>query len=311
MSRIRLSNALAIGLAVLPLAAACAPQPPAEVVSTPELITREALFSNPDKSRVRLSPDGSQISYAADVDGVLNIWVGPADDPTAAKPVTNDTGRGIRRYFWAYTNKHILYLQDIGGDENWRLYSVDLESGETRDLTPIDGVQVRIQEVSHRFPEEILIAVNQRSPQLHDVYRLNIASGEMRMLVENPGYMGFSSDSDYNVPLATRVTPDGGMVIDRQGGDGWSEFLQIGQEDALTTGTVGFDPTGEVCYLIDSRGRDTAALVAMNLDSGETEVLYEDPRADVDDALVHPTELTVQAAASRETENLVRGHGAR
>jgi dipeptidyl aminopeptidase/acylaminoacyl peptidase len=284
-------------LAVLLLLPACGPQP-AEMAGPPELIARQTLFGNPDKSRVRLSPDGSKISYTADVDGVLNVWVGPVDDPAAAKPVTNDTGRGIRRYFWAFTNQHVLYLQDIGGDENWRLYSVDLESGETRDLTPIDGVQVRIQEVSHKNPEEILVAVNQRSPQLHDVYRLNIASGEMEMLVENPGYMGFASDSDYNVPLATRVTPDGGMVVDRKGEEGWSEFLRIGQEDSLTTGTVGFDASGEVCYMIDSRGRDTAALVAMNLASGESEVLHEDPRADVNNALVHPTELTVQAAAS-------------
>ena len=293
MSRIRHFAPLA-ALLLLP---ACAPRP-AEVVGPPELIARQTLFGNPDKSRVRLSPDGSKISYTADVDGVLNVWVGPADDPAAARPVTNDDKRGIRRYFWAYTNKHIVYLQDLGGDENWRVYSVDLDSGEARDLTPIDGVQVRIQEVSHRSPEEILVGINQRNPQVHDVYRLNITSGELEMVVENPGYMGFTSDSDFNVRLATQVRPDGGVTIYQKQGDGWDKFMEVGQEDSLTTDTVGFDASGEVCYLIDSRGRDTAALVAMNLASGETEVLYEDPRADVDDALVHPTELTVQAAAS-------------
>ena len=283
-----------IALLLLP---ACAP-PPAEVVSAPELISREVLFGNPDRSRVRLSPDGSRISYAAAVDGVLNIWVGPSDDPGAARPVTNDTGRGIRRYLWAYTNRHIVYLQDIGGDENWRVYSVDIETGEARDLTPFDGVQARIQEVSHRLPEEILVGINQRNPRAHDLYRLNIISGEMSMVEENPGFMGFTTDSDYNVRLANQVMPDGGMTIFQKAGNGWDELIEIAQEDNLTTGPVGFDATGEVCYLIDSRGRDTAALVAMNLASGATEVLYEDPRADIDNTLVHPTELTVQAAAS-------------
>ena len=293
MSRSRLLLPL-LALLALP---ACAP-PAAEVTGPPELIPRQTLFGNPDKSRVRLSPDGSQISYAAAVDGVLNIWVGPADDPAAARPVTNDTGRGIRRYFWAYTNKHIVYLQDIGGDENWRVYGVDLETGEARDLTPIEGVQVRIQEVSHRTPETILVAINQRNPRAHDVYRLDITSGELEMVEENPGFMGFTTDSDYNVRLANRITPDGGMTVYQKRGDDWDELLVVPQQDTLTTTPVGFDATGEVCYLIDSRGRDTAALVAMNLASGATEVLYEDPRADVDEALVHPTELTVQAAAS-------------
>ena len=117
MSRIR----VLVPVAALLVLAACAPQPqPVEAPAAPGLIARETLFGNPDKSRVRLSPDGSQISYTADVDGVLNVWVGPAADPAAARPVTSDTKRGIRRYFWAFTNKHIIYLQDVGGDENWR-----------------------------------------------------------------------------------------------------------------------------------------------------------------------------------------------
>ena len=286
-----------IPLAALFCLPACAPQP-AEMVAAPELIARQTLFGNPDKSRVRLSPDGTKISYTADLDGVLNVWVGPADDPAAARPVTRDDKRGIRRYFWAHTNRHIVYLQDVGGDENWRVYSVDLEGGETRDLTPIDGVQVQIQEVSHRSPEHILVNINQRDPQVHDVYRLNIVSGEMKLLVENPGYMGFTTDSDLNVRLANLMTPDGGMTVHQKRGDDWEELLKVASEDALTTTPIGFDASGEICYLIDSRGRDTAALVAMNLASGATEVLYEDPRADIDEALVHPTERTVQAAAS-------------
>ena len=87
-----------------------------------QLIPREVLFGNPDKTSSGISPDGTLISYLAPLDGVLNVWVGPADDPAAAEPVTNDTDRGIRTYFWAYTNEHILYLQDQAGDENWRIY---------------------------------------------------------------------------------------------------------------------------------------------------------------------------------------------
>ncbi|MCH8890919.1 MAG: D-alanyl-D-alanine carboxypeptidase [Myxococcales bacterium] len=84
----------------------------------------------------RISPDGEQLAYLAPVNGVLNVWVSPIDDPAAANPVTLDTGRGIRIYFWAYTSKHILYLQDDAGDENWRLYCVDLATRREKALTP-------------------------------------------------------------------------------------------------------------------------------------------------------------------------------
>ena len=129
------------------------------------LIPREVFFGNPDKASVQLSPDGKQISYLAPVEGVLNVWVGPADKPEDAKPVTDDTYRGIRSYFWAQTSRHVLYIQDKGGDENWHLYSVNLDDNKTIDLTPFDGVQARVQQVSHEHPEEILVAINNRDPQ--------------------------------------------------------------------------------------------------------------------------------------------------
>ena len=95
----------------------------------PPLIPRDVLFGNPEKADPQLSPDGAQLAYLAPLDGVLNVWVGPADDD-AFRPVTRDTDRGIRMYFWAHDGEHLLYLQDVGGDENWHLHKVHLE-GET------------------------------------------------------------------------------------------------------------------------------------------------------------------------------------
>ena len=106
------------------------------------LIPRQVLFGNPDKAGPQISADGARLAYLAPVDGVLNVWVGPLDDVEAAKPVTHDTHRGIRGYFWAYTNDHIIYVQDKDGDENWRVYCVDLASGEVKDLTPLEGMRL-------------------------------------------------------------------------------------------------------------------------------------------------------------------------
>jgi dipeptidyl aminopeptidase/acylaminoacyl peptidase len=262
------------------------------------LIPREVLFGNPDKTSAQLSADGNKIGYLAPVDGVLNVWVGPAVDPAAAKPVTKDTGRGIRFYAWAYTNDHILYIQDKDGDENWRLYSVKVHTTEIKDLTPVEDVQARVQEVSPKFPHEILVALNDRVPQLHDLYLVNIDTGERHLVQHNEGFVSFITDDDYAVRLATRMTPDGGREILRSAkGGAWESFTQIAMEDALTTSPVGFDKTGKTLYMMSSRDRNTAALVQLDLETGVQTVVAEDPQADVSDVMVHPTEKNVQAVA--------------
>jgi dipeptidyl aminopeptidase/acylaminoacyl peptidase len=265
------------------------------------LIPRQTLFGNPDKASPRISPDGTKLAFLAAVEGVLNVWVGPADEPAVAKPVTQDTVRGIRHFFWAYTNEHILYLQDKGGDENWRLYAVDLSSNQTTDLTPFDNVQARVEEVSHAFPDEVLVALNDRQPELHDLYRINIRTAERTLVIENEGFAGFTCDEQYNVRLGLAMKPDGGVQLLQRDGDGWAEFADIGPDDALTTGPAGFDHTGQTLYMIDSRDRETAALTEIDCQTGETKPLYEDPRADLSDHIRNPTSRKVEAVASNYT----------
>ena len=302
MRTVRALGCLALALLATPALA----QPPAKQITaepTPTgektgLIPRDVLFGNPDKTSPRLSPDGKFLSYLAPVDGVLNVWVGPADDPKEAKPVTADKKRGIRTHRWAYTNKHVLYLQDADGDENWRVYSVDLQSNKTTDLTPLKGVQARIDDVSHKFPEEILVSLNDRDRTLHDVYRLHILTGEKKLIQKNEGYLGFVSDDDYNLRLATKVTPDGGMAYQKADGKGgWADFLKVPQEDSLTTNPAGFDKPGDVLYLIDSRKRDTGALTTLDLKTDKQVIVASNDKADVGEVMVHPTEKTIQAVA--------------
>lgn len=262
------------------------------------LIPRQLLFGNPDKASAQISPDGAQISWLAPLDGVLNVWVAPADDPAAARPVTRDTGRGIRIYGWAYTAAHIIYLQDVGGDENWRLYAVQLASGEILDLTPLENIHAQIQEASPQHPGQLLVGLNDRDPQFHDLYRLDLTTGERSLLLQNDGFAGFVTDSDFRVRFAVRMTADGGAeYLERTAGGDWIPFITVGPEDSLTTMPVGFDRSGETLYLTDSRGRDTAALKSVHLPSGVATTLAAADRADVSDTLSHPTEKTVQAVA--------------
>ena len=265
------------------------------------LIPRSVLFGNPDRAAVTISPDGERLAWLAPRDGVLNVWVAPIDAPQEARPVTNDTVRGIRIYEWAHTNEHILYLQDAAGDENWRAYCVAVESGEVTELTPETGVQAQLQHVSSRSPSEILIALNDRDPRLHDIHRVDIASGERTLVLENEGFAGFLTDESYRVRLAARVTPQGAMELLQKDGDQWTVFAEIPPEDVMATEPAGLSADGETLYLADSRGRDTAALVAWNLVSGDRRVLAEDEQVDATGFWIHPETKEVQAVLFNHT----------
>ena len=262
------------------------------------LIPRKVLFGNPDKASPRLSPDGLHIAFLAPVEGVLNVWVGPASDLVAAEPLTRDSGRGIRLYFWAFTNRHVIYLQDKEGDENWRIYAVELESREVHDLTPLENVQAQIVGISSDHPDEIVVGLNDRNPQYHDLYRIDVHTGERTLLQHNDRFAEFRIDDDYRVRFGTVMTPDGGSeVFEADGWGGWDTFMQVGMEDALTTTPVGFDKSGSTLHLIDSRRRNTAAMASIDLDTGVETVIAESELADVSDAMIHPVTNAIEAVA--------------
>jgi dipeptidyl aminopeptidase/acylaminoacyl peptidase len=287
------------GLVLAPLSAALAgdAKAPKDMASTP-VIARDVLFGNPDKANPQISPDGTQLAHLAEVDGVMNVWVGPVDKPEAARAVTQDRQRGIRNYQWTYHRDLLLYTQDKDGDENWHVYATDVRSQKTTDLTPLKGVQARIVQVSHKRPGEVLLAINDRKAELHDVYLVDLKTGERKRVVENTGYLGFVADDDLKVRLAMRVTPDGGSELFKltPGGD-WSLCGSIPAEDMLTTQPVGFDAGGKNVLMVDSRGRDTGALFLWNPEDGGKKQLAADPRCDLDDVLQHPTRKSAQAVS--------------
>ncbi|HLS90533.1 MAG TPA: S9 family peptidase [Limnochordia bacterium] len=262
------------------------------------LIPRDVLFSDPDRTSVQISPDGRWISFLAPRNGVLNVWVAPADAPDAAAPATDARDRGIAGYSWTYLDSHLIYVQDTAGDENWRLYRLDVTTGESVLLTPESGVNAQIVAISPKHPQEIVVGLNDRLPEWHDLYRVDLRTGERALLHENEGMMRYLLDDDYNVRFAETMTPDGGTLVLARTEEGWEPFMQISMEDALTTAVLDLDPSGTKLYAIDSRDRNTAALVILDLETGEKTVVYEDPKADVSHALIHPTQKTIQAAAS-------------
>jgi dipeptidyl aminopeptidase/acylaminoacyl peptidase len=263
------------------------------------LIPRRLLFGNPDRARPRISPDGKQLAFLAPRDGVMNIWLAPIDDVAQAAPLTKDTHRGIRNFFWAYTNQHIVFTQDNDGDEDFHVYSIDVQNRSIKDLTPIRGIVARIEAVSEQFPTEILVGINDREPrQFHDLYRVNLVTGQRQLVLENPGFASLLADDNYQVRFAVSYSPDGGQRIvrrDKSNERGWSAYLQLAPEDAATTRFAGFDPKGEQVYLLDSRNRNTAALAILDLKTDRPQILASDEQSDVVGVMMHPTDKHVEA----------------
>src|SRR5262245_15036976 len=153
----------------------------------PPLIPRDVLFGNPDKAGVQISPDGKHLAYlASDDKNVLQVWVRPIDK-AEAKKITSDEKRGIRQYYWPHDGKHILYLQDVGGDENFHLFASELATGKTRDLTPFEGVRAQGIYLEDKHPDTVLVGLNKRNKALFDIHRITISTGAEKLDTENPG----------------------------------------------------------------------------------------------------------------------------
>ena len=268
----------------------------ARAAGGPELLPRSDIFGNPERTSASVSPDGRKIAFLAPRDGVLNVWVAPVGDLAAATPVTAETVRPVRQYFWAPDSSRVLYIQDSGGDENFLLYGVDLEGKQTRNYTPFEKVRVVVYGTSPWVKDAIMVGINDRDPRLHDVYRLELESGKLDLVYQNPGWAGFDFDHRLNLRLATRQTPDGGFEVHRFGQDGkTTPLFSVAPEDGLTTGVIGFADDGRTLYLRDSRGRDTGALVAMDLETGGLTTLGAHPKADISGAITDPLSGRVQA----------------
>ena len=244
-------------------------------------IARRALFGNPSRASATISPDGRHIAFLAPRDGVLNIWVAPRENIGEARPLSAERERPIQQFFWAPDSARVLYLQDKGGTEDFLLYGVTL-AGDTTAYTPFQKTRVQLIAVSPAVKNAILIGLNNRDPQWHDVWRLDLINGKLTEVWRNVGgYAGVFADRRLRLVLAQKSLPDGGSEYFRFGPrSALTPLFRHGLQDALTTAPIA--PVSERrVYMVDSRGRDKAALAILDATTGSVEVVAEDERSDV------------------------------
>lgn len=265
----------------------------------PPLIDREIFFGDPEISGAQISPNGKFISFIKPFNNVRNIWVKTFDEPFEnARPLTADTKRPIMGYFWSVDSKYILFVQDNGGDENYRVYAVDpTAKGDpvppAKDLTPYENVRAIILDVPKKYPDIIFVGLNDRNPQLHDVYKISLKDGKRELIWQNDqNIIGWLFDLDGKLRLAIRMTPDGG-----------SEILKVQDKELLPIYSVNseeeaypirFTPDGNKFYLVTNKGQqlDKTQLMLYDLKTDKIEFIEKDPLDEVDFGGTYFSEVT-------------------
>jgi dipeptidyl aminopeptidase/acylaminoacyl peptidase len=236
-------------------------------------------FRNEQETKHRVSPDGAYISYLAPYQSRLNVFVKRLDGGAATR-VTSETARGISGYFWK--GDRILYVRDCGGDENFHLVSVDLSGQDLKDLTPGDKVQAQIIDTLFEDDSHIIVAHNRRDPEVFDVFRTNVITGEEILIAQNPGNIT-EWKTDHDGRLRVAVTTDGvnrTLLYREREADEFRAVLTTGFKETLVLQLFDFD--NRRLYVSSNRGRDTTAIVIFNpVTACEEEVLFEHPDADV------------------------------
>ncbi|MEZ4585929.1 MAG: prolyl oligopeptidase family serine peptidase [Gemmatimonadales bacterium] len=260
-----------------------------------------------------VSPDGRWVSYFAPVDGAANLFVAPAGAPDSARQLTHRTGRGLQAtdvsgntmYRWTPDSRRIVFPEDQNGNERWNLHVVDVETGAERALTPLPGVAVQLMAFDERDPRYAAVAIKDRHPVFPDLYRLDLETGERTLILANDAMLAVVPDRTLRPRLGMAFAADGSVDLYRPtAGGGWELVWDLTPEDvpALSASSYrqafGFDGGNRRFYLFDSEGRDVAALVALDPETGRRDSIAQDARVDIAAVLYHPKTFALQAYAT-------------
>ena len=279
----------------------------------PPLIDREIFFGDPEISGAQISPNGKYITFMKPLNNVRNIWIKARGESfDQARPLTADSTRPVPGYFWSQDSRYVLFVQDKGGDENYRVYAVDPTVPGTPvpsalDLTPLEKVRAMIIDVPKDTPNEIIVGLNDRNPQLHDVYRLNLTTGERTLIRKNEeNIAGWATDLKGNLRLGIRQTSDGGTEILSLDGDKLTSIYSVSSVESASP--LRFLPDGKSFYLITNKGKsiDKTELQMFDLETGKTKSIERDPKNEVDFGGAIFSDLTNELQATYYVGDRVR-----
>lgn len=276
---------------------------------TPELLSVDDLFAPPARAQASISPDGTRIAYLAPWRDRLNIWIQDVDNLDGEpQRVTADSTRSIIHYEWTRDSRWLLYLQDTGGDENWHVFRADPQDPESGavDLTPFPGVMAAHELLGD--PAKAMVYCNKRTPTLMDAYELDIATGELIMVAENPGKgAGWRASSNGDL-FSTALTADGDVELLQ-----WeprTETLRSivtfdGRDYTMGLYPITVTPDGTGIWIGSNDGTDRTRIVRVDVVTGEQTHVDSHPVYDVDTRASVFTTLAEPLILDRRTGDLL------
>ncbi len=244
-------------------------------------IKLEDFFRNPEKALYKLSPNGKKLAFLAPYQNRMNVFVQNIDDTNAVR-LTEQKDRDIAGFFWA-NNDRILYLKDVGGNENFKLFGVNInDTSDTTCYTCFKDVKTKIIDDLPDIPDQMLIGLNKRNPQVFDVYRLYLSTGKMEMIAENPGNIqGWITDHNGKLRAAYAIVNGvNNQVLYRETENSdWQELITTSFKDSFSPYLFTFD--NKNLYVISNIGRDKTALVEYDIETGKEKVLYKNDNYDL------------------------------
>jgi dipeptidyl aminopeptidase/acylaminoacyl peptidase len=264
-------------------------QPP---LIQPPLIDRELLFGNPEYAAAQISPDGQYIAFLKPWKDTRNIYVKGVHEPfSAAHLLTTESKRPVPGYLWTRDSKSILYVKDNDGDENYNVYAVDpaakpaagAEAPASRDLTGLKGVRVQLVDVPKNQPDVAYIGLNDRDRAWHDLYKLQISTGEKTLIRKNTERItGWQFDLTGKLRLATRSAENGDTEVLRVDADTFTKIYSCSVFETCTP--IRFDRDGRRAYFLTNKGADQnfVSLTLFDPETGKTEMVESDPLQKVD-----------------------------
>lgn len=262
------------------------------------LIPRKLLFGNPHAFGAQLSPNGQWLSWISPVDNVLNIWIAPTHDMGSAQPLTRQTGRPIWWQEWTADGRFIMFANDENGDENEHIFIVDPKSGDVRDLTPIEGVNAQVQHWSRKFPSKLVIGLNDRDARWHDLYSIDVETGERELLwLNTEGFATIGLDWDFRPRYGRSTAADGRTSFWQIENETVRHWMDVSHIDGWLTWPILFHSDNKRLLMKTCVGRETAAFAWLDMESGEESIIAEHPRFDAHRVMVHPTTHDAEAVS--------------
>jgi dipeptidyl aminopeptidase/acylaminoacyl peptidase len=199
--------------------------------------------------------------------------------------VTFSKERDIQGYFWKNDNR-LVFLQDKGGNENFHLFAVDKDGKNQKELTVGEDVRAEIIDDLFENENEMIVGLNKRNPEFYDAYRININTGELTMVGENPGNItGWQTDNAGNIRIAT--TTDGintGVLYRNSEKEPFSELTTTNFKESFSP--LYFDFDDKTLLVASNIGRDRTSIVKYDpIKKKEISTLFEHPEVDVSNVL--------------------------